>query len=56
MRYAKNLEQDVCKEIKSCICYQLSLEPDENCPEHGYYDPSRCECGRFVKDNVRGMK
>jgi len=40
-----------CRESQTCTCYQLALEPDESCPQHGAGEwPPRCEvCGRFIK-------
>ena len=26
----------VCKELDVCNCYVMALEPNENCPIHGY--------------------
>lgn len=39
-----------CKELKYCICSSTALEPDEDCPIHGF-GPGipRCSCGKFVK-------
>ena len=41
----------VCRESTTCTCYQLALEPDEECPVHGWGEyPPRCgTCGRFLK-------
>jgi hypothetical protein len=41
----------VCRESKTCTCYQLALEPDESCPQHGAGEwPPRCAiCGHFMK-------
>lgn len=37
-------------EGKSCICYQLAEEPDEQCPVHGYPSYKKCsQCGQFMK-------
>jgi hypothetical protein len=37
------------KKPSTCTCYILALEPNEDCPVHGYPDNNRCECcGRFV--------
>ena len=46
----------VCEEYDyGCICYQLALEPDEDCPEHGgCFVIPRCLCGRFVKSKEKG--
>ena len=43
-------ESHVCKESRTCCCYQLALEPDEKCPVHGAGEwPPRCEtCGKFI--------
>ncbi len=39
-----------CEESKHCICYQLALEPNDNCPVHGTPWPVRCYiCGRFMR-------
>jgi hypothetical protein len=40
-----------CKVIDYCICSSQALEPDENCPIHGYgIWPPRCmHCGKFMK-------
>lgn len=39
-----------CYESIVCTCYILGLDPDEQCPLHGYSYPPRCvECGRFIK-------
>lgn len=43
-------KKHICKELTYCICSSLALEPDENCPIHGYVIKSRCRCGRFVKE------
>jgi len=39
-----------CHESRTCSCYILGLEPDEDCPIHGGGKwPPRCEvCGKFV--------
>lgn len=38
-----------CKESRTCTCYILETEPDEDCPVHGCPYPKRCEiCGRFL--------
>lgn len=38
----------------TCICYILALEPNENCPIHGYGEwPPRCKiCGKFMPYEV----
>lgn len=36
-----------CKELKFCTCDLQALEPDEDCPMHGYRRKNRCRCGRF---------
>ena len=38
-----------CKESRVCCCFMLALEPDDQCPVHGYPYPTRCDCGKFVK-------
>ena len=45
----------ICKESKSCCCYLLADEPDENCPIHGAGNwPPRCEfCGKFLPWDIR---
>lgn len=45
------MENHLCFFDMSCICYTLALEPDENCPIHGYpsYSNKCSECGRFFK-------
>lgn len=45
------MKQHTCKESKTCSCSVIGLEPDEECPVHGYGEyPPRCEiCGRFIK-------
>ena len=44
----------ICREGTSCICYSLALEPDGDCPVHGFPFPPRCcECGRFMSWEVR---
>lgn len=43
-----------CTNLGSCLCSRSSLEPNEDCPIHGYPDPRRCTiCGRYFK--VRSM-
>lgn len=44
------MKPHVCKESRTCTCYILGLEPDENCPQHsGLQWPPRCgECGRLM--------
>ncbi len=40
----------ICSQSRVCTCYILGLEPDEQCPQHGYPWPPRCDqCGRFIK-------
>lgn len=35
---------------RTCQCYLLALEPNEQCPVHGHPWPNRCGvCGQFVK-------
>jgi len=45
------LREHVCAPSRTCCCYQLALEPHENCPIHGGGEwPPRCaECGKFLK-------
>ena len=45
----------ICKESKTCVCYLLGLEPNENCPAHGLGEwPPRCgTCGRYLKHERR---
>jgi hypothetical protein len=44
------MREHVCEEATGCICYGYRLEPDEDCPTHGYPYPYRCgTCGRFFK-------
>lgn len=39
-----------CQEQNWCSCSSTALEPDDNCPLHGYPWPPRCEiCGQFMK-------
>ena len=40
-----------CKEDRSCICSPTALEPDEDCPVHGYPPfPRKCVvCGKYLK-------
>lgn len=49
------MKDHVCKPMEPyCRCYQLADEPSERCPIHGGAPrENRCECGRFVKRNVR---
>ena len=42
------MKQHTCEEYKVCMCSIVGLEPNEDCPVHGYPYPARCECGRFV--------
>lgn len=43
-------KQHVCGESRTCTCYILGTEPDEDCPMHGHPFPPRCgECGKFMK-------
>ncbi len=48
----KALKKHVCKEDKTCHCYILAEEPEEDCPVHGYPYPPRCDCGKFLKRKV----
>jgi hypothetical protein len=45
----------VCSPDMGCICSLQALEPDEDCPKHGYPFPPRCACGRFVKWRISNM-
>lgn len=49
------MKKHICQRNKTCICSQLKLEPDEQCPIHGYGEwPPRCEiCGRFMKWDIK---
>ncbi len=47
------MEAHICKEDKTCSCDIMAVEPNQNCPEHGWPYPPRCSCGRFVKDTRR---
>ena len=39
-----------CAPARTCLCSIVGLEPDEDCPIHGFGDDRRCEtCGRFMK-------
>jgi hypothetical protein len=39
-----------CAEGTGCICSTSALEPEQDCPVHGYPFPPRCHiCGRFMK-------
>lgn len=38
-----------CEPDDICCCTILALEPDEQCPIHGWPYPRRCRlCGRFM--------
>lgn len=39
-----------CKPMtEPCSCDITALEPDEDCPYHGWGNPKpRCRCGKFV--------
>lgn len=44
------MEAHECREGQTCICNVSALEPNEDCPIHGYPYPNKCEiCGRFIK-------
>jgi len=47
----KSRIKHVCAPRRSCCCSVQALEPDEDCPIHGYPYPPRCDCGRFIKKN-----
>lgn len=39
-----------CQESRSCCCSMTALEPDDDCPIHGYPFPPRCEiCGCYMR-------
>lgn len=43
-------EKHECQASRTCCCSIIALEPNEDCPIHGYPWPPRCEiCGRFMK-------
>jgi len=44
-----------CVESTTCCCDIQKLEPNENCPIHGYGQwPPRCEiCGQFMNRGLR---
>jgi hypothetical protein len=50
-RSKKSGKPHVCREGATCTCNTQALEPDENCPVHGFgpYPPRCVECGRFMK-------
>jgi hypothetical protein len=52
---ARTTDSHVCHEGKTCSCYLLALEPNEDCPVHGHgeYPPHCCVCGRFLKSTRR---
>lgn len=38
-----------CRRPRTCCCSIQGLEPDEDCPIHGWPWPPKCEeCGRFI--------
>jgi hypothetical protein len=40
----------ICKPSVGCCCSVIGLEPDENCPVHGWPWPPQCgTCGRFLR-------
>ena len=46
----------VHQESKTCKCSMTALEPNEDCPIHGYPRPPKCEiCGQFVKRPSRSI-
>lgn len=49
MQKSNKKNKHKCKELIYCYCDLQALEPDENCPIHGF-GPSipRCSCGKFV--------
>ena len=43
-----------CFESRTCKCYLLACEPNEECPIHGCPWPPRCaQCGRFFSPEPR---
>jgi hypothetical protein len=43
------MNKHTCREADYCICAITALEPDEECPVHGWPWPPRCDaCGRFM--------
>ena len=42
------VKEHVCHIGTSCCCYTLALEPNEDCPLHGYPELRCEECGRFM--------
>lgn len=49
MTHAKAIADHTHSESRTCCCYLLAVEPDEDCPIHGHPWPPRCaECGQFL--------
>jgi hypothetical protein len=50
---AKGREPHVCRRCRTCTCSIQALEPDEECPAHGWPTRETCYvCGRFMKRPV----
>lgn len=50
--------EHTCNTPRTCTCYMLALEPNENCPVHGFGPPPplRCEmCGKFIRRIMGSM-
>lgn len=46
----ENQKDHECHVGTSCICSCGGIEPDQDCPLHGYPHPYKCcICGRFFK-------
>lgn len=46
-------DKHIHKKSDVCTCSLLAMEPDEQCPIHGYPWPPRCaECGQYMKWQV----
>ena len=42
------MSEHQCQTSRTCHCYLLAMEPNEDCPVHGVPE-NRCElCGRFM--------
>lgn len=52
MKQATQKPPHVCAIARTCKCYLLADEPNEDCPVHGFPD-RRCDCGRFVTRSSR---
>jgi len=45
-------KEHVCSTIKYCKCFSGALEPNEDCPIHGFPLYNKCKyCGRFMKND-----